>query len=1345
PEIKPFLLPVEFKPMTVHWDLMGKEHVWNAFDLSTAATKFNTTYARLIDFSSGQKISVALPDVWLPTLNLPDFLPDFDFNLPDLSFLKNLIPSISVPDLPGQVSIGPAQGMANFKAALKKPGSALKFPVLDDPLGAVINMLSGKPADLMTFTPPKLEVDVGFRQQFPIYPPLFGGLKGEINLKANLTFGFDTFGIAQFLDSHKITDIFNGFYVGDNIVRGKDMPEVVLQMKLAAFAELNGGIIRGGVEGGIRMIGTVDLYDENRDNKFRASEIIAAASDDPFDVVEMHLKGTAYIAAYLDVFALVKYVRVFEYTFVEATLFEWEHDPAAKKPVLGSMDGDVLTLHMGSGTAGIDGNAAIDKSAADRKRRDTTDGNEEFTLTEQGGLKVSAKLPNGKTYDKTFAGVRKVKAYTGAGDDKIDASALSASVSVLFVAGGGKDVLMGGAGDDVLIGSLDGQATLYGGGGNDRLIARGGVTQMEGGDGNDTYRFLNGWGQATVSDASGANVLDFSAQTQGVVLNDGLHQVSQGANKASFSASDRIDLVKGGQGADLVDFSADQADLLITLTGMNAGWVKNSASGMVQTGLVAGQAQTLAGDNAGFGYKFEGIEHIIGGRGSDVFRVRDGAGVSGSLTGESTQGDLPNQRNTLDFSEYQRGVTVNLEGNSAFGSGGLTNISVRGFHNVFGGAGNDRLTGDGRNNLLVGNGGADVLEGQAGNDLLIADNFISYKNEAAKPNGLVAISDYLSLQTAGGLAGFGMAGQSVNRTWIWKGQTLENLSLSSSTQTLKGGSGDDILMGALGSDTFNIGGTGEGNDTIMGDLGQIVVDFESRQALFAKTFGGLGGSADTIYLGGGSNLVLAGNGGDTIVGADTASSSNIILADNGEVSFKRALNAKGKWTFTEMDGFQHMLDYATSVVGETGGGNDTISLANGSALVIGGAGKDQIGFSAGSSTAKNFRFIAGDHARVDTDARGGVKAFYSLDTQASTGGDDLIMVGDPRDASDRLLGSNFIIAGVGSDTVLISAGLDAATGAYTYGRAQSSDVIIGDNGRIERYDSVPSAGGVAAIGNQLKSVQSTDFADTSIPAKDLIVTGNGDKTIIGGAGEDTITVAAYGADAVVGSPQSQATRLIAGDNARFSFDTAGGMTEMVSTDLRAETGGNDVIRIGKVGSSTTLGLNFVIGGMGSDDLFIAGEIDANTGRVMTGTGLSEDVLIGDNGLIQRAALSNKMLLVRSTETDKGGNDRIVTGNGAQVMLGGFGSDLLQGGSGTAIAIGDNGELIYDQLAKNGVLRQARSIDEAIGGNDTLGFAEGYKLLIGGFGRDSVEVSATGQGVAADLAFVTGIAGLINTT
>nr|WP_295129980.1 VCBS domain-containing protein [uncultured Roseateles sp.] len=1345
PEIKPFLLPVEFKPMTVHWDLMGKEHVWNAFDLSAAASKFNTTYARLIDFSSGQKVSVALPDVWLPTLNLPDFLPDFDFNLPDLSFLKNLIPSISVPDLPGQVSIGPAQGMANFKAALKKPGSALKFPVLDDPLGAVINMLSGKPADLMTFTPPKLEVDVGFRQQFPIYPPLFGGLKGEINLKANLTFGFDTFGIAQFLDSHKITDIFNGFYVGDNIVRGKDMPEVVLQMKLAAFAELNGGIIRGGVEGGIRMIGTVDLYDENRDNKFRASEIIAAASDDPFDVVEMHLKGTAYIAAYLDVFALVKYVRVFEYTFVEATLFEWEHDPASKKPVLGSMDGDVLTLHMGSGTAGIDGNAAIDKSAADRKRRDTTDGNEEFTLTEQGGLKVSAKLPNGKTYDKTFAGVRKVKAYTGAGDDKIDASALSASVSVLFVAGGGRDVLMGGAGDDVLIGSLDGQATLYGGGGNDRLIARGGVTQMEGGDGNDTYRFLNGWGQATISDASGANVLDFSAQTQGVVLNDGLHQVSQGANKASFSASDRIDLVKGGQGADLVDFSADQADLLITLTGMNAGWVKNSASGMVQTGLVAGQAQTLAGDNAGFGYKFEGMEHIIGGRGSDVFRVREGAGVSGSLTGESTQGDLPNQRNTLDFSEYQRGVTVNLEGNSAFGTGGLTNITVRGFHNVFGGAGNDRLTGDGRNNLLVGNGGADVLEGQAGNDLLIADNFISYKNEAAKPNGLVAISDYLSLQTAGGLAGFGMAGQSVNRTWIWKGQTLENLSLSGATQTLKGGSGDDILMGALGSDTFNIGGTGEGNDTIMGDLGQIMVDFESRQALFAKTFGGLGGSADTIYLGGGSNLVLAGNGGDTIVGADTASSSNIILADNGEVSFKRALNAKGKWTFTEMDGFQHMLDYATSVVGETGGGNDTISLANGSALVIGGAGKDQIGFSAGSSTAKNFRFIAGDHARVETDARGGVKAFYSLDTQGSTGGDDLIMVGDPRDASDRFLGSNFIIAGVGSDTVLISAGVDAATGALVYGRAQSSDVIIGDNGRIERYDSVPAAGSVAAVGNQLKSVQSTDFADTSIPAKDLIVTGNGDKTIIGGAGEDTITVAAYGADAVVGSPQSQATRLIAGDNARFSFDTAGGMTEMVSTDLRAETGGNDVIRIGKVGSSTALGLNFVIGGMGSDDIFIAGEIEANTGRVLTGTGLSEDVLIGDNGLIQRAALSNKMLLVRSTETDKGGNDRLVTGNGAQVMLGGFGSDLLQGGSGTAIAIGDNGELIYDQLAKNGVLRQAHSIDEAIGGNDSLGFGEGYKLLIGGFGRDSVEVSATGQGVAADLAFVTGIAGLINTT
>lgn len=1342
-EIRPFLPPLEVIPPKIHWLVAGKD-----YELAPPVTvvtqqfeAFKLKYSRFIDANKAP-LTVRLPDITLPALSLIDIFPKLDFSLGDFtSWLPSI--DIGIPDLnlPGQTTIGPKEGMENFKAALKKPGSALKFPIIADPTGTVLKLLSGKPADLMTFTPPKLEVKVGFRQMFPVFGPLFVGLAGEIKLQAALTLGFDTYGITQFLDSHRVTDIFNGFYLSDNIVNGVDRPEVTLSAKLVAVAELNLGIARGGVEGGIKLLGTLDLYDENMDNKYRANELIAAVSDDPLDVVSMKLKGSAFIAAYVELFALIDYVRVYEYTFMDVTLFEWDHDPSAKKPVLGSMDGSELTLHMGSRIGSIDGNASVDKGASDRKRRDTTDGNEEFTLTEEGGLKVSAKLPNGNTYTKTFSGVSRVKAYAGAGDDLIDASALSANVSVLFIAGAGNDVLKGGAGNDTLIGSDSGVALLIGGGGNDTLIARGGATTMQGGSGDDRYRFLGNWGQTTISDASGANWLDFEAQTQAVTVNDAQLKAWQGGNTVQWAKADTIDRIRGGSGGDLLDFSGDEGDLLITLTGMNQGWVTNAAGGMTQTGLSAGVAQQAVGDDRGYGYKFEGFEHVIGGRGSDVVRVRDGAGISGSLTGESTLGDRDNQRNTLDFSEYSRGVTVNLEGSSAFGSANNSQVQVRGFHNLFGGQGADRLTGDGRNNLIVGNGGNDVLEGQAGADLLVADTFITYPNEAPKPAGLASVSDYLSLQSAGALAGFGGQGNSIGRTWIWKGQTLENQNLQGGRQTLKGGSGDDILMGALGSDSFNIGGSGEGNDTIMADLGLLMVDFHTRQVLFAKTFGHLGGGADQIYLGSGSNVVLAGAAGDSINGADAAEATNLILADHGEFSFKRALDAKGKWTFTEQDGFQHMLDYALSYVGESNAGNDSISLSNGSALVIGGGGADQIGFAAGNSTAKNFRFIAGDHARVETDARGGMTQFYSLDTTAGTGGDDRVLVGDPRDQSDRHLGTNYVIGGVGQDTVLISAGQDEKTGLLTHGRAQSVDVILGDNGRIERHDSVVAG----SVPNLLKRVASTDFNDSAIPADDLIVAGNGDKVVLGGSGADRIVLAAYGEDQVAGTPQSSATRLVAGDNATLDFDSAGGMTDMVSTDSRAETGGRDIIKIGRSGSMTALGRNIVIGGMGNDDVFIAGHIDPVTGQISAGTGSSEDLVIGDNGEVRRTALSNKMLKAASTVIDKGGDDRIITGHGGQVLIGGFGADLIVGGNGTSIAIGDNGELLYDQLAKNGVLRQARSSDEAIGGDDRIQLAEGYKLVIGGFGRDTVDISASGHGLPTDMALFTGIMGLVNTS
>jgi VCBS repeat-containing protein len=1522
-------------------------------------------------------INIRLPDIYLPSIPLPDF--NLGFSIPTIPI------DIGLPDLnlPGQTTTPLTAGVAAWLEK-KYQQPALQFPIIDDPLGGVIDMLMGKPADLMLFTPPDLAVKVGFRQTYPVYPPLFVGLGGEIGLEARLTIGFDTYGITEYFASGNILDILDGFYIDDNIVgartkspgsmttaekaiqalragqAGQDLPEVTLLAKLYAFAELNGGIIRGGVEGGIKMLGTLDIFDEDMDNKYRAKELIAAISEDPLDVVEMHLRGSAYISAYLDLFAIFDYVRVFEYTFMDVTLFEWEHDPRAKKPVLGSMEGNELTLHMGSTIGSIDGHDSIDKGAIDRLRRSTNDGDEQFILTGSGGtIDVSALLPNSKTYTKAFTGVSLVKAYAGEGNDLIDASALD--VSVLFVAGAGTDTLIGGSADDVLIGSDTGTAILIGNGGNDLLIARGGSTDMQGGLGDDTYRFLGDWGTVAIDDGAGANVIDFSPQIRAVTIDDSEHQGLQGSNSATWTASTTVDRIKGGLGSDILDFSGDEGNLLVTLTGKDQGWaVGPTASGMNQTGLPSNTTVT-----SGFGFKFEGIENLVGGQGSDVVRVQNGAWMSGSIYGDtsvglhhdSTGNENANARNTLDFSEYTTSVKVDEEGLSGFGSGGASNITVRGFHNLFGGSAGDKLAGDGRNNLIVGNGGNDILEGKAGHDLLVADQFKTRQVGAA--SAYTTVSDYLSLEAAG-LAEFGGTG----RTWIWKGQTLQNISLpGAGTQVLKGGAGNDIIMGALGGDIINIGGTGEGNDTIMADLGVIDVDYQYRSALYAKTLGNFGGGDDAIYLGSGSNVVLAGDGNDTIEGVDAADSFNIVLADNGAVQFQTALiNVSGhqKKTFATTDGLSHLIDFIEAPVDETNGsgGDDTVNLASGSAIVLGGAGADAIRFTAAASTGANVRFIAGDHARLTADSHGGIVDFHSLDIAADTGGNDTIVIGSKDDLATRNLGVNFVIAGMGNDTVLISAATDSTTGALSRGQAESEDVVLGDNGSILRTDSVASPatrnamlqikstvtglggddvivtanGGKVLIGGMgadqitagdgthivfgdntqidydgtalngvLRELVSTDIAlggddqillgegftiavggygkdvidivtqttaaavgigyvtgvpttvgvsageargrtgrfvggdnvrvrldakggvtdvetldivtttgdddtvtigiaastaelginvvaagmgndsitvvdttlsfdvllgdngevhrndyatDTPYALRDVhstqldkggddhIVTGGGDKVVLGGFGADLIAISAL-------QPSSSHKRFVTGDNATLTFDTLGGLTDLVTTDTQITTGGDDRIDIGaSLAFPTHFGLNMVAGGMGNDIVLAGGATrDPITGQYRAGTALSEDILIGDNGEIHRTEATaasgnlNQMLQVKTIVNDKGGDDVLASGSGGKVIIGGFGADIIKALDGTHLVLGDNAQLDYDAVAKNGVLRQLQATEIVIGGADDISLREGYKIVVGGIGADVIDIAATGVAEATSPITVTGIAPL----
>ena len=388
------------------------------------------------------------------------------------------------------------------------------------------------------------------------------------------------------------------------------------------------------------------------------------------------------------------------------------------------------------------------------------------------------------------------------------------------------------------------------------------------------------------------------------------------------------------------------------------------------------------------------------------------------------------------------------------------------------------------------------------------------------------------------------------------------------------------------------------------------------------------------------------------------------------------------------------------------GGNDTIISANGDKVVIGGFGLDTVTIDAVSTSN---RFIVGDNGTITFDTMGGMTDQVTTDTLATTGNNDTILIGHATATSNTTnVGINVIEGGMGADSITVLG--VGATGT-------SFDTILGDNGEVHRNSYA------VATAYALRDVHST-LTLMSLGGNDSIFGANGDKVILGGFGADTITL----------KTSSESTRYIAGDNAQVTFDTYGGMTDFYSTDVADATGGADVITLIDLGSGSVLGTNFIIGGMGADKILVTGSIDPVSGKIRSGGASSEDVLIGDNGEIHRTAKSspgdsNWMLKVASLVPDKGGADIIATGNGGKVIIGGLFDDILVAANGDNLVVGDNAVFDYDTSAQNGILRQITNTDTVIGGNDTITLEEGFKVVLGGAANDTIDIVATGLGIA----------------
>ena len=240
----------------------------------------------------------------------------------------------------------------------------------------------------------------------------------------------------------------------------------------------------------------------------------------------------------------------------------------------------------------------------------------------------------------------------------------------------------GGAGSDVVVGPAAATNWSVAGAGSGTVggLPFLGMESLTGGAGADTFAFGPGGSVAGTMDGKGGiNTLSYAGFGQAVTINLQAKSVTAGGSPV-VGAFSNINSVTGSVLTD-------------TLVGPNAN----------TTWTLSGAASGTVGSTG-----YTGIENLTGGTGTDTFKVTTGS-IAGALTGSGAD--------KLDYSTQAAGVSVNLAAGAATGLGAVTGVL-----NVTGGAGNDRLVGDGGANSLVGGSGDDVLLGLAGNDTLDGGN-----------------------------------------------------------------------------------------------------------------------------------------------------------------------------------------------------------------------------------------------------------------------------------------------------------------------------------------------------------------------------------------------------------------------------------------------------------------------------------------------------------------------------------------------------------------------------------------------------------------------------------------------
>ena len=484
--------------------------------------------------------------------------------------------------------------------------------------------------------------------------------------------------------------------------------------------------------------------------------------------------------------------------------------------------------------------------------------------------------------------------------------------------------LDGGVGHDFIgygaLGRTD-NVTVYGRLGNDQLVvAGGGRVVIDGGAGDDEITIDVSAREYSISLGSGADLLvlyhqpgfalrtftvhDFRAsEGDRIDLDVLLERVLTGWNPAT-NPFDGGFLKLTQSGADtrlLIDLNGggDSYTLLGTLQNFSAHNL-NSANLGFDPGIIAiagtdgsdslvgtpGNDELLgfAGDD--FLVGGQGGDVLDGGTGADIFAyagiIESTASAPDTIRGFQSGLDRIDLRNvlatSLDFvpagalttvtiGTLQGPMTIQVEGPVA-GSDFLMPAGL-----VVGTPADNQLQGDGLNNIIDGRGGADVMAGGVGDDLYAIDDAGDSISEAPG-EGIDTAYSAVNFSLSANVENLTLTGTlALNGT----GNALDNLIIgNAAANLLDGGTGADGMTGGDGNDTFVVDNAGDtigeadsgGTDRVQSAITYtLAANIENLTLTGTGAINGTGNALVNVVLGNSAaNILNGGFGADTMQG-----------------------------------------------------------------------------------------------------------------------------------------------------------------------------------------------------------------------------------------------------------------------------------------------------------------------------------------------------------------------------------------------------------------------------------------------------------------------------------------------